>query len=46
MAVSRPKGGIYLFATLEMDAPNAASKQEQLRTVDADLRTAVFQVVK
>jgi hypothetical protein len=46
IAVPRPKGGIYLFATLESEAPGTGGSQEQLRTIDSNLRTAVFQVVK
>ena len=46
LAVPRSKGGIYLFATLATESSNTQGTQEQLRTVDTNLRTAVFQVVK
>jgi len=40
LAVPRPKGGIYVFATL------SNGSQEEVKEADSGLRTAVFKVVR
>jgi len=40
LAVPRPKGGIYVFATL------SSGPQEEVKEADSGLRNAVFKVVR
>jgi hypothetical protein len=44
--IARPKGGIYIFSTLALDAKDAFSSQEKVKEADDGLRQAVYRVVK